>query len=541
MGRQAAPPSFAPRLLDKVAGLVRKAWSQPTLDAPAPGGHDAPAAAGAQPPPQGVTLAEALERKQRNDAIRRHEFGHLRALRRQGGARAAAPDEPLARSTFLDHQPAPLQERAHTLRKIDEIEAQIAQQWWKAAPAPAALLQAPLELPPEPSHVDSGYDRAFAPTAPLSLLDGLPGQAAPGISPGAVGRNRQEGKPAASVEAFHPLATTSAGVLQDPDLEEPALLFARGEDAAAEAALRQLMAAREGCETDARRLPWLALFDFYRATDRQASYEALAGEYQARLGGERLRWPLPSQPLEPRVDAATWEAAPLLGPRSVAALQEAVERSERPRATLDWAPLMAIDLEAAPALAALFERWAGQTVDLRFRDLPALRTVLRAQTPSGDRQVDPQWWRLHMALLRLLGRAEEYEFVALDYGVTYEIPAPPWMPPRSRCRQEEEAAAGAASPAAGAPRVPALDGPLEGDISAVLARLVPQLTSDGPALIACDRLTRVDFPAAGALLRWAMGRPEGQPLRLTGLNRLVAVFLRLVGLDEWAVLQLREP
>ena len=52
--------------------------------------------------------------------------------------------------------------------------------------------------------------------------------------------------------------------------------------------------------------------------------------------------------------------------------------------------------------------------------------MLRDATPSNDRGVNPAWWKLRMEVLRVMHRPDEFELVALDYCVTYEVSPPSW-------------------------------------------------------------------------------------------------------------------
>ena len=74
-------------------------------------------------------LKELVERKKRNDFVRRREFEMLRKLRRRElvGTQSTPPRP----SFFQSSLPSKPDERAQTLKKIDEIEAQMSMQWWK--------------------------------------------------------------------------------------------------------------------------------------------------------------------------------------------------------------------------------------------------------------------------------------------------------------------------------------------------------------------------------------------------------------------------
>src|SRR3954470_15441594 len=78
-------------------------------------------------------LKEMIERKRRNDFVRRREFDQLRKLRqREALTGTANPDAAGRPSFFQSSMPSKPDDRAGTLKKIDEIEAQMSQQWWKS-------------------------------------------------------------------------------------------------------------------------------------------------------------------------------------------------------------------------------------------------------------------------------------------------------------------------------------------------------------------------------------------------------------------------
>jgi anti-anti-sigma regulatory factor len=124
-------------LLSKVAKFVRnptKDWSE--LDQKEPdqdSGYSREA------------LKEMIERKRQNDFVRKREFDHLRKLRRREPL--AGTDSAGRPSFFQSSLTSNHEDRAETLKKIDEIEAQMSRQWWKGkqgegeAPAGASFPQ----------------------------------------------------------------------------------------------------------------------------------------------------------------------------------------------------------------------------------------------------------------------------------------------------------------------------------------------------------------------------------------------------------------
>ena len=77
-------------------------------------------------------LKEMIERKRRNDFVRKREFDMLRKLRRREAMGVPGTGEGSARPSFFQSSmPSKPDDRAMTLKKIDEIEAQMSMQWWK--------------------------------------------------------------------------------------------------------------------------------------------------------------------------------------------------------------------------------------------------------------------------------------------------------------------------------------------------------------------------------------------------------------------------
>src|SRR4051812_351260 len=107
-------------LLSKVVKFVRS---------PGSGWTDAEQDSGQESSYSKQMLKEMIERKRRNDFVRKREFDMLRKMRR---SEVMAGTDPAARPSFFQSSlPSRPDDRATTLKKIDEIEAQMSMQWWK--------------------------------------------------------------------------------------------------------------------------------------------------------------------------------------------------------------------------------------------------------------------------------------------------------------------------------------------------------------------------------------------------------------------------
>ena len=85
-----------------------------------------------------------------------------------------------------------------------------------------------------------------------------------------------------------------------------------------------------------------------------------------------------------------------------------------------------------------------------------------------------------------------------------------------------------------------LSGQLVGDIGATLAQLNSQLGSSAMVNVACNKLIRVDFVAAGDLLNWVLAkRGENRSVTFADAHRLVALFFGAMGINENASVRVR--
>lgn len=230
------------------------------------------------------TLKDMIDRKRHEDAIRKCEFDELRQLRRQASlAKPDASDKPT--SFGAPTNLSDLDERAMTLRKIDEIEAQMSRQWWKGQkPGPVAESgPAPIGAPASGSSEDSLFASTQVKHSRMDFDDvpTLLGQV-PTLQTGGNSSLGAELFPAAEVpqrplldergfDAAKLLVSELNDNLADPDLEEAAVRFANGDDAGAESVLLTALRAQAAL-TVVVQAQAEALFDLYRSLGQQASF-----------------------------------------------------------------------------------------------------------------------------------------------------------------------------------------------------------------------------------------------------------------------------
>ena len=556
-------------------------------------------------------LKEMIERKRRNDFVRKREFDMLRKMRR---SEVMAGQDPMARPSFFQSSmPSKPDDRATTLKKIDEIEAQMSMQWWKTKHGDSSLrstsgglpvsAHAPIEnagrVPLPPNRPNSYTRTAPQPLEPLAApaatqapeMLGLvtpegraPGPVAPIARP--VPQQRPAGAPAFSavtpnkgdsIPSSNSNSVFSASKLiaidvdefaHDPELEEAAIRFANGDDAGAEAGLMEVLSPQgQRINHDET---WLTLFDLYRATGQLDRYESAAIEFAGRFARSAPQWVSlpdavsrmnspPAVTPPPSQQIADWTSPASFGTQTLAALNAALTKAPQPW-RLNWNKLNTIEDGALEGLAKLFTQWAAQPVQLRFIGAGNLENVLRNGTPSGDKASNPAWWRLRMEMLRVTHQPDEFELVALDYCVTYEVSPPSWESARTEFKPLQndgsyisghtiigdafhDSMATGAMTMVGDSQIPQISnistvelaGQILGDAAEALATLDAKLAGADIMIISCDRLLRIDFSAAGTLLNWVSSRQaEGRQVQFVHVHRLVAGFFNVIGISEHA-------
>ncbi|HYD74952.1 STAS domain-containing protein [Ramlibacter sp.] len=578
-------------------------------------------------------LKEMIERKRRNDFVRKREFDMLRKMRR---SEVMAGQDPAARPSFFQSSmPSKPDDRASTLKKIDEIEAQMSMQWWKtkhgsdatrtastpfptsglppeSAPRPVAGTTVQGSLPPagapaqpapsaptappvvpvtasasayvrtEPQPLAHAAEPAATP-APAPMLESIEPAALrkvaapdPRSGPPSLGGARHplyagpESGGASGFSASKLFAIDVEEFAHDPELEEAAIRFANGDDAGAEAGLMEVLG--PGGSRIEHDETWLTLFDLYRATGQQDRFESAAIDFAGRFGRSAPQWiSLPevvgrmgASPTTPAAGGAVadWTCPSSLGTQTLAALNAALARSAQPW-RLSWAKLATIEEAAIEGLTKLFTQWASQPLQLRFIGADNLERVLREATPSGDKSTPPGYWKLRMEVLRVMHRPDEFELVALDYCVTYEVSPPSWE--SARCDYKPLQADGSvvasntiigdafrdsmtsgftgfgeslsASPSSQMATVATVElaGQILGDAKEAIDLLDSKLAGADFMVISCARLIRIDFTAAGTLLNWVSARQgEGRQVQFIEVNRLVAAFFNVIGIGECA-------
>jgi hypothetical protein len=520
-------------------------------------------------------LKAMIERKRRNDFVRKREFDMLRKVRREGlsGDQLAS----LAGSSRIDDSEVRLPPDPNSRvdvqvkAKIDEIEQQMVGDGGFSQRRNPAFFEAqtqPSPLgPPASAPVPPTLTHGPKPpaTAPLpTLTEPTAVQVPPAIAAPA---------PAAAAAALPPppplAAMEVSEVAHDPELDEAVIAFANADFTQCEESLQALTMAggarHEHAET------WLVLFDLYRATGQQHKFESLAVEYAHQFGWSSPQWfSMPrlvaEAAAEERPKAARpvgeigWVCPAVLDTDAVAHLRSQTLQMPLPW-VFDWSGLERVDAEAAGQLSQLLRQWGREALEMRWLSGDRFFQVLQEAAPTGVRDADPIYWTVRLDALQLANRPDQFDELAIDYCVTYEVSPPQWERAKAKVtigdggNSTQGANASLVSEAstgflestltedeAGVVRSAdvELSGQLVGDIGPTLAKLDAELGTAPVVNVSCALLIRVDFIAAGDLLNWVLSkRGENRTVGFTDAHRLVALFFGAMGINEHARVRVR--
>lgn len=497
-------------------------------------------------------LKAMIERKRRNDFVRKREFDMLRKVRREGLTpdQLAALGGSSAMGDSVPRAPESMAKPGSGMKaKIDEIEQQMVggNGRMSVSRRPDDFYTAPTEA------------------APLGAAPASIGRAAPS-SHAPLAFTVQEG-----VSVFDDPFASAAAVLEvahDPELDEAVIAFANADFDACEQSLTQLIQANGPRAQHAE--TWLALFDMHRATGQLPKFESLALEYAQQFGWSAPQWfSMPqrvadavSEERQPRgrIDGQVgWASPEWIDTDTVSQLRSQTLQMPLPW-VFDWSALRGIDAEASARLSELLRLWMPQKLDMRWLHGDRLLNCIQDAAPTGVRDADPVYWQLRLDVLRMTNRPDQFDEAAIDYCVTYEVSPPSWERVQCQVRLSgsgsstlshsmsavsdvstsfiesqllDEAAAVQVSTCE-------LSGQLIGDIGELLRKVTEQLGAAPVINLSCSKLIRVDFIAAGDLLNWVLARrAENRAVTFVDAHRLVALFFGAMGINEHATVKVR--
>lgn len=319
-----------------------------------------------------------------------------------------------------------------------------------------------------------------------------------------------------------------------PEFEEAAVLYANGKTGETATLLNRYLLDHPDNRDP---LPWYMLFDLYEATGQHAPFEDAAVDFAVKFERSPPTWHPQDQV------AAPSQPAPLMAYSEKYGSMERVKQpkffqdaANAPYVRLDITRLQTPDEETAQAIlneiAQLnkmrkpIELIGGGGFTVR---LDAVRQVGKLNEPA---------WFLLLAVLQLMGKEEDFDKIALDYALTFEVSPPAYAPPLPIPTRPDR---GAGEPTRQSENTFHLVGAIGPGTDLQIRELKQFATGKKQVDVDMSRLIRIDFAVVGLLLELLIELSQnGCHITFNKGNELVITLLQIVGVPQFATLNSRK-
>jgi ABC-type transporter Mla MlaB component len=324
----------------------------------------------------------------------------------------------------------------------------------------------------------------------------------------------------------------SSGAPQSP-VDEAAILYASDHPEMAEHVLKDMLAMGD-------RRAWHMLFDLYGIQNREKEFEQLALDYAVRfessppvwqkMGGNGNGATGKSQPAQ----TASLELPGLLDQTAAASLREGIGATAKNTVVrIDFSRIEMVDESGADECARVLA--AARMVKRKLQVSGVDRLIALLQDLARATHSRAVHWLLLLELYQTLGQQENFEDLAVDYAVRFEVSPPSW----SEVQAAEVVQAAPAEPTDDALR---LSGEITPANDSALQQVSGYAANHSEVLVDLSQVTRVDYGSVSqfiSVLMQCLG--SGKTITLRGHNALIHELFRVMGIDQLAQLIPRHP
>ncbi len=322
-------------------------------------------------------------------------------------------------------------------------------------------------------------------------------------------------------------------------IEEAAIFYANERNTQAIAVLTQYL--QEHSEQPDLQ-PWLMLFDLYQSQGMKQEFDKSALEFVVRFERSSPAWVDTNTQQEQAAQAPKaggGDYVGLGGQVTVTSLEPKLKRlrefAQNSSVRLDFAKLEAIDQPACQLLAAELQALKEAGKKIRCINSPPLVKLLKLEAEKTPDEAHHSYWLLLFYLYQALGVQAEFEDLAVEYAVAYEVSPPSW----------EEVSSGPIT-LQESPEIPSeavevddiftLSGVIASGVSDnQMADLMKFAEDKTEFSIDMSRVTRVDFMSVGNFLTLLMQLSQsGKKIAITGANEMILGLFSAMSVNQFA-------
>lgn len=321
----------------------------------------------------------------------------------------------------------------------------------------------------------------------------------------------------------------TSGAPQSP-VDEAAILYASGQADMTERLLKDILAT-------GNRRAWHMLFDLYSIQNREKEFDQLALDYAMRFETSPPVWQKiggnGAAKLQ-QAQIASLELPGLLDKKATATLREGIAATAKNAVVrIDFSGIAMVDESGADECAHILAAARKAKRKLQVSGVDRLIALLQdLNRATHSRAVH---WLLLLELYQTLGQEENFDNLAVDYAVRFEVSPPSWS---------EVQAAEVVQAAPAEPRDDALQ--LSGEITpandSALQQFGSYAATHNDVLVDLTQVTRVDYGSVSqfiSVLMQCLG--SGKSITLRGHNALIHELFRVMGIDQLAQLVPHHP
>lgn len=342
-----------------------------------------------------------------------------------------------------------------------------------------------------------------------------------------------------------------------PELEEAAILYANDQIEQAVAALEPTLSLH-GRTPGFDRLVWLVMLDLCQFSGDRQRFDAVSVDFAKRFETSPPVWsdrlaPDVGSAADTRAVGAARTLSSVLDAGCARAIDALISSARMREPVADFSSVTGIDAAGAAEVLRLFDTIAESGARLHVRGANALAAAARAAIEPGGANQSRASWRLALYGLRLLGQAQQFDDLSIDYCVTFEVSPPPWEPvpegllvaenarPAAREPVRAEVHVGRNGPPTRTASAFVLPAELAGGIQSELQSLRAHARDRSEVAVDCRELRRMDFVAAGELLNEIVSMQAlGKNLLFIEPNYPVYALMLVMGIHELAEIRRRK-
>jgi anti-anti-sigma regulatory factor len=364
---------------------------------------------------------------------------------------------------------------------------------------------------------------------------------AAGLPP--AGNTRAVPRPAARVgtEEFHSAAL--------PVPQEAAILYSANLPEAAAALLKQEIKDPVGRNN---KQAWLMLFDLHQAAENRAEFDSLSMLFTVKFEQSPPAWSdTPEGSTDPRRQQSRerkdfFAMKPSASGEIAAEIDRFVAFAEsQGTVRLDLGKVTALSPEEATLLATALRKLRRKQLPMWFNAVEGFEKILRDAMNERASEGAKPYWELLFEMLILDGRMSDFEDLALEFAVAFEMSPPNWEPYVNSVAQAVKAAPPSPAVSSAASVEPAAGYSMKGVLSAASANQMAELNayaaSQTEVVVDMSRLLRIDFAYTSAFFDAVKASQlAGKRVILANLNELNAALLEALGVNRYAILVRRK-